>query len=212
MGTRSRRAARCPRCRLHVARCLCAEVPTLELRTRLVLVAHDHELTKTTTTGPLALLALPNAELHVHGSMHERLDLRGLHVPDRRVLCLFPSDDARVLTPELVAEDPRPITLIVPEATWRQASRMARRIPGVAEADRVILPAGEPTRWGVRTEPREGGLATMEAIARALGVIEGAEVRAALDAIFDRHTAATFASRQQPPADRPDRGYAARPE
>jgi len=47
--------------------CLCAELPQLQLRTHLCLVMHSAELRKTTNTGRLAVRALRNAALLVHG-------------------------------------------------------------------------------------------------------------------------------------------------
>ncbi|MCB9680715.1 MAG: DTW domain-containing protein [Alphaproteobacteria bacterium] len=185
MGVRSKRAERCERCRLHTALCVCDRIPTLDTATRLVLVQHKRELPKTTATGPLALFALTNSEGVVHGRDDAPLDLTHLHQPDRRVLVLFPDDDARVLDADLLDADPRPVTLVVPDGNWRQASKIPRRVPGLVDAERVVLPEGDPTRYRLRREPRDGGLATLEAIARAYGVLEGAAVQAALEDLFD---------------------------
>lgn len=189
---------------MHVGLCLCASIPTIEVATRLVLVAHHREVDKPTATGPLALLALPNAELHVHGTKDAAIDLRHLHEVGRRVLVLFPADDARELSPALLAEDPRPVTLVVPEGSWRQAARLARRVPGLDTAETVVLPPGPPSRYRLRREPRADGLATLEAIARAYGVLEGPAVRRSLEALLDRAVEAVLETRQPsgaPPGD-----------
>jgi RluA family pseudouridine synthase len=198
MGRRAKRAARCEVCRLQIAQCLCAEVPRLQLGTRVVVVMHHREVSKTTATGPLALRALPNSELHVHGARDAPLDLTALHGQGRRVLLLFPGDDARTLTPALLAEDPRPVTLVVPDGSWRQASRAARRIPGLAQAEPVTLAEGAPSAYRLRREPREGGLATFEAIARALGILESAEAQAGLERLFALMVERTLATRGRP--------------
>jgi DTW domain-containing protein YfiP len=62
----------------------------------------------------------------------------------------------------------------------------------------VTLPDGPPTRYRLRREPREGGLATFEAIARALGILESTEVQAQLEAVFERMVAETLATRGAP--------------
>ncbi|MEO7035512.1 MAG: tRNA-uridine aminocarboxypropyltransferase [Polyangiaceae bacterium] len=198
MGQRSKRAPRCDGCRMHCALCLCAEIPQLELLTRVVLIMHHREASRTTATGPLALLALKGSRLCVHGELGTPLDLSAEHVPGRRVLLLFPRDDAAALTPELVARDPRPVTLLVPDGNWRQASRASRRIPGVAQAECVTLAPGSPTRYRLRHEPKAGGLATFEAIARALGVLESGAVQQQLEALFERMVAGTLSTRAQP--------------
>jgi DTW domain-containing protein len=198
MGQRSKRAPRCGVCRMHSALCLCAEMPSLELSTRVVLIMHHREVSKTTATGPLALRALADSRLCVHGEPGTLLDLSPEHVPDRRVMLLFPREDAQVLTRELLAQDPRPVTLLVPDGNWRQASRASRRIPGVAQAECVVLAAGAPTRYRLRHEPKVGGLATFEAIARALGVLESAAVQQQLEALFERMVVTTLGTRGQP--------------
>jgi DTW domain-containing protein YfiP len=72
---------------------------------------------------------------------------------------------------------------------------MARRLPGLARVEMVKLPEGPPTRWGLRREPRADGLATFEAIARALGIIESPAVQAGLEAFFSLMVQRTLQSR-----------------
>jgi DTW domain-containing protein YfiP len=54
MSRRNNAASRCNRCRMHSSLCVCALIPTLETRTRLVLVIHRAEDRKPTNTGRLA--------------------------------------------------------------------------------------------------------------------------------------------------------------
>jgi tRNA pseudouridine65 synthase len=162
---------------------------------------HCREIEKTTATAPLALAALPNHELFIHGARDERLDLTHLSDPTRRYLLLYPGQGARLLTPELLEEDPRPIQLIVPDGNWRQAARAARRVPGLEAAEKVFLKSDQPSRWGVRLEPKPFGLSTFEAISRALGVIEGPLVERALDEVFTRAVSETHAARGYPAVD-----------
>lgn len=174
-------------------------VPRLELRTRLVLVMHTSEHGRPSASGPLAMECLPNSELHVHGRRDERVDLSPLFEANRRVLMLFPADDARPLDVVMADGDPRPVTLIVPDGSWAQARRAARRLPGTAEAEKVTLPAGPPTEWGIREERKEGGLSTFEAIVRALTLIEGTDVTAALMPVFRTMVKETWGMRGKEP-------------
>lgn len=198
MGTRSKRSERCQRCRMHVQLCLCAAIPRYALATRLVLVMHHREMIKTTATGPLALAALPNSELRVHGRQGQPLDLGDLDIPERRTLLLYPGDDVPVLCRSLLERDNRPVILVVPDGSWRQAARMGRRLPGLSHAEMVRLPDGAPTRWGVRREHHPQGLATFEAIARALGIIESPAVQAGMEELFRLMVQRTLCSRGCP--------------
>ncbi|MCU0662983.1 MAG: DTW domain-containing protein [Myxococcota bacterium] len=180
---------------MHLGLCICAACPHYVLSTRLVLVMHHREYTKTTGTGALALLALPNSELRLHGVEDQALDLSDLDDPERRLLLLFPGGDARLLDRGWLAQDSRPVTLVVPDGSWRQAAKMGRRLNGLDRAERVVLPAGPPTQWGLRREPRAQGFSTLEAIARALGILESEEAQAGMEALFALVVQRTLQSR-----------------
>jgi DTW domain-containing protein len=180
---------------MHAATCVCELMVPLALETRVVLIMHYKELPKTTATGPMALAALENSELHVHGRQGQPVELDHLHDEQRRVLVLFPQAGAEPLSEVFRSEDARPVTLVVPDGSWRQASRIARRIGAVARAQPVTLPPGPATRWGVRRENHPAGLATFEAIARALGYLESEAVRLELESSFERMVVATYDNR-----------------
>jgi DTW domain-containing protein YfiP len=196
MGRRNKSATRCWRCRMHVRSCVCAHVPEVDIDTRVVVVMHHREWHKTTATAPLMALAVPSCEIRLRGEEGVALNVEGLGDPGRQILLLFPSDDAEVLTADLVASDPRPVTLVVPDGNWGQASRAVRREPALRDLPRVVLPDLGPSRYKLRTEVREGGLATYEAIARALGILEGSALEAELEGLFDAMVAATLSTRR----------------
>lgn len=185
MGRISFNIERCQRCKMHQNLCVCAHIPRFDLSTRIVLVMHKREYVKISATGPLALECLPNSDLYIHGYRESPLNLENLHSANRRLLMLFPRDGAQVLDETFVNSDPRPITLVVPDGNWGQAARMSKRIPGMARATNVILPAGQRTGWKLRHEPHDEGLATFEAISRSLGIIESPAVQQSMDSLFE---------------------------
>ena len=140
-------------------------------------------------------LAVPTCEIRLRGEIDTPFDDSGLHDPSRRTLVLFPSDEAEPLTREFLARDPRPVTLVVPDGNWGQASSAIRREPALRDLPRVVLPALGATRYRLRVEPHAEGLATYEAIARALGVLEGPELRASLEQLFEAMVESTLATR-----------------
>jgi tRNA-uridine aminocarboxypropyltransferase len=195
MGRRSKRSERCHHCRLHTRLCICSAIPRLGLATRLILVMHRREWSKPTATGPLALAVLANSELRIQGFRERPLDFLDLDSGMRRTLLLYPGDGVPVLTRALLADDPRPVDLVVPDGTWSQAARMGKRLPGLEHAAMVRLPEGAKTGWGVRRECHPEGLATFEAIARALGIIESVEVQQRMEEIFSLMVARTLEAR-----------------
>jgi len=113
---------------------------------------------------------------------------------------LYPCDTASPLqdyAPNKGKANPtgQPIRLVVPDGNWRQAQKMTKRLPWMATLPRVGLPGGIETTYRLRSEPKEGGLATMEAIAQAFAVIEGPQVYDALYEVFRRMTDRTLYSR-----------------
>jgi DTW domain-containing protein len=194
MTRRDNAEHRCPSCRLHASLCLCALVPRLETRTRLVLFIHRIEDRKPTNTGRLATLCLPHSEVIVRGHSSSptppfRAD------PDTVALLLFPHEDAVPLA-ELSLPEHRRVTLVVPDGTWRQASKTRQRVSGLADMQCVSLPpGGVPSRYRLRAEAHDGGLATIEAIARAMGILEGEHVQRALERVFDTMVGRTLWAR-----------------
>jgi len=182
---------------MHGSLCVCALIPRLTTRTGLVLVIHRYEERKPTNTGRLAALCLTESRVLVRG--HEASPGDSFEPPPgTRPLLLFPHEGARDLRE--FAGSSEPVTLVVPDGTWRQASRVRQRVRGLEDVPCVTLPAGSPTRYRLRAESHEEGLATMEAVARAFGILEGAAVQAALEQVFAAVVARTLWARGEIPA------------
>jgi DTW domain-containing protein YfiP len=163
--------------------CVCALMPCprLETRTRLVLIIHRYEDRKPTNTGRLAAECLANSETIVRGHASSPTP-PFVCSPGTQPLLLFPHEDATPLSD--LATTASPVTLIVPDGTWRQAAKVRSRVCGLRDIPCISLPAGAPSMYRLRTESHEAGLATIEAIARVLGVLEGDPVRRALELVF----------------------------
>ncbi len=146
---------------------------------------HFREGNKASNTARLAELSLPKARVHVRGSIEGVFDAEAVFLPEHQPLYLFPADRAVPLTEahvrELERRDPRPFQLIVPDGSWSQARKMLDREPAFRRLSCVAL-QGRSSRYRLRQGPRKEGLATFEAVAHALGVIEG---RDRVSALFD---------------------------
>jgi DTW domain-containing protein YfiP len=158
-------------------------------------VIHAKELKRTTNTGRLALKALKNSELRIRGEEHTALDLSDLITPAYRTLLFYPSDDAIELNAELVNQSPLPIQLIVPDGNWRQASKVHYRHHELKDIVRVKISSPNLAVTHMRAETTEAGMATLEAIARALGIIEGDDVGNTLMEFYQRKLYGTLEGR-----------------
>ena len=167
----------CPECFLHRDRCICHLLPVLNLKTRLCLVIHAKEIKRTTNTGRLAVKALSNSEMRVRGAQGAPLDLSDILSPEYRTVLFYPAEEAQELTSEFVAADPRPIQLIVPDGNWRQASKVHHRHQELNDIPRVKIGTPNLETRHMRVETIPEGMATLEAIAHAMGIIEGSVVK-----------------------------------
>lgn len=195
MTQRTKCRTRCTRCRMRPEICICNLIPSLTLGTRVVLVISHREVNAPTNTGRLAGLSLTNSAVLVRGDLERPYDLRDHLMPDRPSLLLYPDPEAEILSPELMSRFNGPVNLVVPDGNWRQATKMRRRDPHMAALPIVKIPPGRATEYLVRREPKEEGMATIEAIARALGIMEGAEVQMALEGVFKAMVHRTLSSR-----------------
>ncbi len=177
MSSRVTPPPRCPRCNLPQQLCLCAELPRVETRTRILLVQHLMEIGKKSNTGRLAVQALVNARLLTHGSPHEPLDSAVLREPGTWLL--YPDG-----TPP-PPDTPPPRQLVVLDGSWSQARKMTQRIPELRALPRLTLPPLAPGTLRLRDPSHPTGMSTLDAIARAVALLEGPEVAAPLDRLAE---------------------------
>lgn len=166
----------CERCRRPLSHCLCAHIPALSNRVRVLVLQHPDEARHPLNTGRLAVLGLRNAELLV-GERFAQLD--ALIAAAWQAWLLFPGPDAALPAP--LAADAGPsenagvsgaALLIVPDGTWRKARQLIQANPVLDSLPRLGLPPGAPSRYRVRKAREPGAVSTIEAIARTLAILE----------------------------------------
>ena len=162
--------AQCSRCMRPQTHCLCALIPQLDSRTRVLLLQHPSEVSHALNTARLAALGLTNAQLRV-GEVFDDLD-ELINVPGYQARLLFPGEDAQVLPAHESAEASLPLLLVVPDGTWRKVRKLLHLNPLLAQLPRVTLPQGAVSRYRLRKAPGPGALSTLEAIVQALEILE----------------------------------------
>ena len=171
---------------MHASLCLCADIHPVITRTQVAVIMHETEQWRPSNTGYLATLMLPNSVLRIHGERGKMLNVDDWIEPTHRAFVLFPDARARVLGSRLDEEDDRPIRLIVPDGTWRQARRMVRRVAGLAKTPSVALPEGLVSNYRLRKRQSTGGMCTFEAISEALCLLEGTHLQMPLVHVLSR--------------------------
>jgi len=158
----------CTRCLRPESHCLCALIPSLSCRTRVVVLQHPSESRHALNTARLAVLGLVGARRVVG----EYFELGAWAAPGYAPRLLFPGPAAEVLHPGYGQDLDQPIQLIVPDGTWGHARKLLHINPELAALPRVMLPPGLTTRYRVRHADIPGALSTIEAITHALNAIE----------------------------------------
>jgi DTW domain-containing protein YfiP len=169
--------ARCPRCLFQRRVCLCADVPTVETRTRVVILRHVDERTRSSNSGRLAHLALPNSVILEHGERGVAFDPGEITQPGTWLV--YPEGVPRTQAPA-----PPPARLLFLDATWSQAKKMRQKLPAMRGLPVLRLPDVAAPVQRLRESPGHGLVSTIEAIARGLRLCEGEAPAAALERLF----------------------------
>jgi DTW domain-containing protein YfiP len=183
---------------MHLSLCICALLPRLETRTRVVLLLHQLEVAKPTNTGVIAARCLPNSAVVYRGrapsarGAHDDGEGESLAAQAARLAAEIPAGArAAYLFPHATAtplgewaRGDSPIVLVVPDGTWRQAARARSRLAAALDLPCVSLAGAGRAGTRLRAAARPDKLATLEALAHALGVLEGAVVEGALLEVF----------------------------
>lgn len=173
-------------------------MPTLRLRTGLLVIFHRREWSRTTNTGHLAVQAVSGSRSAIWGDVEGLVGLDGavvdrVSLQDRFAFVL--TADAPPLDLTAFPPPPAPVLMVVPDGTWRQAIKMPRRIPALAGLPHFSLPDPPEATYHLRQTTRAGGLATLHAIALAIGLIDGPEAEAPLMTMYDAMVAASLEGR-----------------
>jgi DTW domain-containing protein len=167
----------CPRCLYQTHVCLCAAIPRLDNATRVVIVRHHLEKHRSSNTGRLAHMSLANSEIVDHGGVDGPASLPSLE----GAYLLYPLGE-----PTLTIPQPRPKQLFVLDATWSQARRMYRKLAAVRGLPVLHVPYDATREVArLRTAPAAGMVSTLEAIARALRLLDGDAIATPLERLYD---------------------------
>ncbi len=152
---------------------MCGVLPRIETRTEVVLIRHVTELLLTSNSGRFAALSLPNSRVLEYGggAVFDASSVTGTGTA--LLYCSGP---------------PRPLgfvptRLIVLDGSFRQTRRMYKRVAALRDLPELTLPAPRVTPTRLRKPTQPDGMSTIEAIAAALSLLEGAELAAPLWAL-----------------------------
>ncbi len=157
----------CYRCFRAQSVCLCPLIPVVDNQTRVLVLQHHREQRHPVGTARIARLGLLNSSV-VIARRNRQLAVSPDFLPARGLL--WPHPHAEDLESIPAAEHPR--TLIVLDGTWSQAKRLYRANPWLQAVPHYSIRPTVPSHYRIRRQPRAGCLSTIEALVRALQIIE----------------------------------------
>ena len=148
-------------------------LPNLDSQARVLLIQHSSELLRQSNTGRLVEKMVSPSEIVSWGAEHSPFNDAVLKRPGTYYLVLYPRSNSRTLEPgDIRGNQGEETCLVLLDATWAQAKSMSRRIPGLEELSFLSLPQEEIPAWKLRRSPSTGYCCTLEAVYRALSIIE----------------------------------------
>lgn len=187
--TNKTQPGRCQRCWILDAFCICSSVPTVSTRTEVLVVRHERESWKSTGTARIAALGMPSLRIldFKENSEPAKSELPALVGPGTHLL--FPTDESAPWDGTAVSR------LVLLDGTWRQARRMYAKLPALHAVPKLALPEKVTKVLQLRDSKFEAGRSTLEAIAEAIALLEGAPVGAPLHTLHAAYVERVFRAR-----------------
>ena len=147
------------------------------------MVMHRREYMLMSNSGHLAHKSLKNSKIIFRGHENKTpIENKNIQDPNYESFVLFPSSHPKTLSPNLSTK--KPIQLIVPDGNWRQANKIIKSNPKLYTLPKVTFPIVKKSEYKLRVSPFDYGICTFEAIARAIGILEGKDHQKELEKIF----------------------------
>ncbi len=165
-----------------------------------MLLQHPREARLAICSAWLTRIALENAELHCGFRFGAHPRVREVVAAPRTAL-LYPGTDA---VPVATRSANPPDLLVVIDGTWKQSEKMLEANPAIAALPRLsIEDEGGSGYLDLRRDPAPHCLSTLEAVAHALGALEGdpapfAPMRSAFRLMVERQLACSRDGRRNP--------------
>jgi DTW domain-containing protein YfiP len=163
--------ALCTRCLRPPKVCVCALLPRLAPRTKVLILQHPKEHRVAIGTARMAARALEGSRVVVGVELDGRPEVEAaLADPAAPAILLMPGPGSR----DLATDPPTgPVTLVTVDGTWHHAKKLLKLNPRIASLPRYGIDPEAPSAYRIRREPSRECLSTIEALAQALGRLEG---------------------------------------
>lgn len=175
---------RCPGCKLNNGLCVCSTYNPFTISTNVSLIVHVRELKLTSNTAQFVEKLLPqNAKIYIRGRVHENFDAAPVLQNSGTPVFLYPHEDALEIE-EFKKIYPGPYHVIIPDGNWHQARKVRKREELFKTIPAIKLSPNLKGEYVLRKAPQPEWVSTFEAVAYALGALEGEQVQERMMAFF----------------------------
>ncbi|KQH84237.1 tRNA-uridine aminocarboxypropyltransferase [Vibrio furnissii] len=164
---RGSRIQRCPYCHVSLAHCLCDHQPDTETHLAVMLIVSENEVFKPSNTGRLIADVVKETYVYQWSRTEPSREMLAiLNDPAYFPVVVFPAeldeDKQRVLTTLPERMDSRTPLLIFLDGSWREAKRIFRKSPYLADLPLMSIEPDTLSRYVMRKSDNEQHLATAE--------------------------------------------------
>lgn len=164
--------------------CICSSLVTVRPKTKVVVLQHPREADNPIGTAWMVEKCLGAERIVGVDLGNDPGFVAAVSAPNAILLAPGPS------AIDLHASPPKgPVTLIVVDGTWSQATKLFRSNPGLAAIPRYAFQPAKPSNYRIRREPADHCVSTIEATVAALACLEPESqverVLAGFDAMVD---------------------------
>ena len=173
----------CFYCYFHSGQCLCESLKSVDSRVRFTIIMHHREYHLTSNTGRLSRNTLKNCKIVLRGIENRPINWDKIIDPSEDTYILYPTQDSIEATKENLNPCPsKRVHVIVPDGSWRQASKVYKREKALSGIPCIRLPNRKyKSNYFLRKSPQENYLCTYEAMSKVIEEIESPALARLMD-------------------------------
>ncbi|MCL1148264.1 DTW domain-containing protein [Shewanella marinintestina] len=163
----------CPNCHYPQNACLCANIQTMQIKPKLIILQDPSEVGHAKNSVRLMELVIANTQVVVGETADDFAGLREqLALSNKPVYLVYPSDNSVSANETQIAQD---VVLLFLDGTWRKAYKLLQLNPWLQDYPALHLDLDSASNYTIRKASRSDSLSTLEAAAMMIKAIDNTQ-------------------------------------